>query len=84
MTPLATLVPNVRPTGQLFVYEVASRSRKRYHVVDLEARSGLGRCACEAHQFNKKDCHHLQEARKYLVCEVVQGAKEKQKGKSND
>jgi hypothetical protein len=68
------LIPRVRKSfDERLVFFVRSRSGEGERRVDAEQRAGLMSCDCPAYQFGKrKDCYHIQEARKYLACEVAQ------------
>lgn len=79
MPTARALLPHVEPTDDLLVYRVRSRSRERWHRVDLEMNYGRGKCNCEAYSFGADgDCYHLQQARKYLICAMVLKMKEQQ------
>lgn len=75
----AQLVPGVEEGKDRLTFRVQSRSRQRKHLVDLEAKHGLGECQCEDCQINNNlDCYHLQQARKYFVVRVVLKMKQNQ------
>lgn len=72
----------VQPLGRLF-FAVKSRSRKRWHIVDLEpCEDYSSKCSCEAWDFNvERPCAHIRACISYLR-NVLERERTKEKPKS--
>lgn len=78
LTPITTLVPNVRPTADRNVFEVKSRSTNKWWRVDADAKHGTGICACPDFQMNKNQwCWHNDQVSRWVRIVAMQATKNK-------